>query len=187
MQNCKHKEQPLPDPIKGRPYIDWKECYHEGCHKKFTYDHQLIEHLKQVGAYTQGYHKIHQEYIWFNNFTPEKVLLNKITKCPVWICNKNLNGTEQVIEHFQRLGLEPFWQEGMDFSTKTQTEYPFNKDLKIYNIENCIVCLDNIPNLILDKCMHCCYCIDCFLSSTNASWIKKCPICKTFYDKVYPY
>jgi len=187
MQNCKHKEQPLPDPIKGRPYIDWKECYHEGCHKKFTYDHQLVEHLNQVGAYTQGYHKIHQEYIWYHKFTPEKVLLKNITKCPVWICNKNLNGTQQVIEHFQRLGLEPFWEEGMDFSTKTQTEYLFNKDLKIYNIENCIVCLDNKPNLILDKCMHCCYCIDCFLSSTNATWIKKCPVCNTFYDKVYPY
>ena len=24
--NISHKEQPLPDPVNGRPYIDWKEC-----------------------------------------------------------------------------------------------------------------------------------------------------------------
>lgn len=185
---CKHKEQPLPDPIKGRPFIDWNECYHEGCHKKFVNGEKLIDHLVSVGAYTPNYHKIHQEYIWFNKMTPEKVLVNNITKCPVWICNKNINGTQQVIEHFQRLGLEPFWEEGMDFSKKNkEIEYSFNKDLKIYNMDTCIICLDNKPNLILDECMHCCYCIECFLSSTNASWIKKCPICKVFYDKVYPY
>ena len=189
-----HKGQPLPDPITGRPYIDWKECYHEGCHKTFSYDHQLIEHLKQMGAYTQSYHKIHEIIVWQNKLTEDKVIESNMKKCPAFICQySDMNSTEEVIEHFRKLGIEPFWKRGLDLSSKNESgEYMFKKEVKIFNTDICVLCLENKPNIILDKCLHCCFCIDCFLLSTspesNVSWnILKCPICKTFYSKVYPY
>lgn len=187
-----HKGQPLPDPDAGRPYIDWKECYHEGCRKTFSYDFQLIEHLKQMGAYTQSYHKIHEDYVYQNKLTEDKVIALNMKKCPAYICQYNdMNSSAEVIEHFKKLGIPPFWKKGMDLSSKPLSgDYAFKKEIKIFNVDSCIVCLENKPNIILDKCLHCCFCIDCFLSSSTASsalWILKCPICKSFYSKVYPY
>jgi hypothetical protein len=190
-----HTGQPLPDPETGRPYIYWRECYHEGCHKKFTYEHELIEHLKYMGAYTKSYHKIHEDYVSINKLTEDKVIAKKMNKCPAYICNCTVNSPEEVIAHFRRLGIYPFWKKGMDFSSKSvNTNYEFDKNIKIFNVDTCIICLDNKPNIILDKCLHCCFCVDCFLSSNSSttnetipSSISKCPICKSFYSKVYPY
>jgi hypothetical protein len=189
-----HKGQPIPDPYIGRPYINWKECYHEGCHKKFCNEEKLIEHLKIMGVYTHSYHRIHEEIISQNKLTETEVYNKNMKVCPAWICQYNdIDSPKELIEHFQRLGLSPFFKKGMDFTSKVKVgNYVFTNEMKIYNFDSCIVCLDNKPNIILDKCLHCCYCIDCFLSITsptsNTTWdIQKCPVCKIFYSKVYPY
>jgi hypothetical protein len=189
-----HKGQPLPDPDTGRPYIDWKECYYEGCHKTFTHGHELIDHLKQMGAYTESFHKIHEDYVFQNNLTEDKVITCGMKKCPAYICQYlDIDSTQDVIEHFQKLGIEPFWKKGFDLSSKNMSsEYVFKKEIKIFNIDACVVCLKKKPNIIFDKCLHCCFCIECFLSSgslsTNSSRnILKCPVCKSFYSRVYPY
>ena len=46
-----HTGQPLPDPNLGRPYIDWKRCYHAGCNERFSSDGMLIKHLKEFKVY----------------------------------------------------------------------------------------------------------------------------------------
>jgi hypothetical protein len=188
-----HKGQPLPDPLTGRPYIDWKECYHEGCHIKFAYNNQLIDHLKIMGAYTASFHKIHEDYIAENELTEDKVIALGMSKCPAYICKYNdTDSPLEVIEHFKSLGIPPFWKTGMDLSSKKVNEYVFKKEVKIFNVDNCVFCLEKKPNVVFDKCLHCCFCIDCYLSITNpvsnVSWdTKKCPVCKMFYSKVYPY
>ena len=189
-----HKDQPLPDSDNGRPCIGWRECYYEGCHKTFSYEHELINHLQNLNAYIPSFHKIHEEIVLQNNLTEDKIIANNITKCPAYICNyDNINSAEEVIEHFQKLGIPPFWKKNMIITSKTKTtDYIFNKEIKIFNIDECIICLQNKPNIILDKCLHCCFCIDCFLSlaspPSSTSWnIKICPICRSIYSKVYPY
>lgn len=192
---CSHKGQPLPDPENGRPYIDWKECYHEGCHKKFNSEDELIKHLKNFSVYTPSYHRIHEIIVWQNKLTVEKIIEKNMTKCPAFICQyQNTNSVDEVIEHFQKLGIEPIWHKGLDFSKKpTETKYNFNSGTKIYNSDTCIICLENKANIIFDKCLHCLLCIDCYSMSrendnlSNYAWVSKCPFCKTFYNKVYPY
>jgi hypothetical protein len=188
-----HKGQPLPDPNSGRPYIEWKECYHEGCHKTFSTGEKLIEHLKNFQVYTPSYHRIHEIIVWNNKLTIDKIREQNITKCPAFICQyQHMNSTDEVIEHFQKLGIEPIWHKGLDFSVKQNQEvkYNFNPNTKIYDSDNCIICLENKANIIFDKCLHCLMCIDCYsmsCSSQDYSWVSKCPFCKSFYTKVYPY
>ena len=59
-----------------------------------------------------------------------------------------------------------------DFKKKMESNY------------NCIICLDNYRNCILEPCMHFSCCIKCVSSLPSNS----CPICRTecnYYTKIY--
>ena len=46
---------------------------------------------------------------------------------------------------------------------------------KIFKSDECIICMDNKPNILFCNCGHLCYCTECYkLKSLSA-----CPICKT--------
>jgi hypothetical protein len=183
--NKPHKGQPLPDSDLGRPYISWKQCMHENCKQNFTSGDKLVKHLKEFNVYTPSYHKLHEDIIKEMKLTEESIKTNKITKCPSWICKEQEFTTSlQLIEHFQKLGLEPFWKQGMSFSKSK--EYIFDKDKKIYFIKTCPMCMENNTNIIFNKCLHQCYCISCYDTYIKNSNILKCPICRTFNDKIYP-
>ena len=184
-KNPTHIGQPLPDPKLGRPYINWNMCYHQDCHKQFYSDNELIKHLKEFKVYTPNYHKLHEDIINEMKLTEDIIKQNNIRKCPSWICKESeFTSSEQLINHLQRLGIEPFWKKGMDLSKKE--DYAFNKELKIYDTKNCIICLDRNTNIIFDKCMHQCYCVECYNDYIKLNNTLKCPICRNFYNKIYP-
>ena len=54
---------------------------------------------------------------------------------------------------------------------KEEKEETIN-DLKTFNLEHCVICLDNIPNVLFCNCGHLCVCESCIKKFT------KCPICK---------
>ena len=51
------------------------------------------------------------------------------------------------------------------------------KNMKIYSVEECIICLSNLPNTIYAPCGHLCVCSDC-----NKELSKRCehncPLCR---------
>jgi hypothetical protein len=105
-----HKGNPLPDPINGRPKLNWCICTHSGCRKEFSYPSDLVNHLIKNNVYTKGYHLSHEESVCYNKLTPELVLTKKITKCPSWMCEiKSFNTPIDLIEHLKILGIQPFW------------------------------------------------------------------------------
>jgi hypothetical protein len=160
--NISHQGLPIPHSINGRPKIGWCECYYDGCHNKFESGQELIDHLKYYGCYTPNYHVCHEEIVLQNNkITPKYFIENKITTCPSWICkNKNFVSPEEVIEHFQELGIYPFWQEGITIKPKTGDINYLNKlDTKFYNSETCVICIDHKPSIINYPCLHHVYCI----------------------------
>jgi len=181
-----HTGQPLPDPVFGRPYIDWKRCYHENCHEQFPDDNCLIRHLKSFKVYTRNYHKLHEDMIKDLKLTEEKILSENIKKCPSLLCNETgITTPEDLIKHFQRLGLEPFWKKGMKF--KKKSDYVFNPEFKIFNVDECVICCEAKPNIILDNCLHCCFCVECYVQYIKYNYVTKCPVCRETYNKVYPY
>ena len=190
-----HLGQPIPDPIMGRPKLDWCVCQYKGCGKKFTKASQLTAHLQELNIYTPSFHLSHEESVQIHNFTPEKVLTLNITKCPSWLCDtKDFSTSQDLIKHFQILGIKPFWKQGMviengDYNEKLKNTLLNN--LKIYDVPKCVICLEGKANIIVSRCFHQVYCQDCVWvinkSSTNSSTISHCPICRGKADTFYPY
>jgi hypothetical protein len=183
-----HIGQPLPDPDIGRPYINYKKCMHRNCNKCFNKEEHLIKHLKEFKVYTPSYHKLHEDIITELELTEDKIKKDKIKKCPSWICKEpEFNTPEDLIKHFQKLGLIPFWKNGMIFDTDNDKEYQFNKNIKLFDTKKCIICLEKKPNIIFDSCMHSCYCAYCYDAYIKQNLTLKCPMCRGFYNKIYPY
>ena len=181
-----HIGQPLPDPEIGRPYISYQKCMHKNCNKWFYTDNDLIKHLKKYKVYTPSYHKLHEDIVQELQLTENKIKEDGIKKCPSWICKEpEFHSPEELITHFQKLGILPFWKSGMKF--EKENEYQFNKNIKLYDSKECIICLDNKTNIIFDRCMHSCYCISCFDKFIKLNSILKCPLCREFFNKIYPY
>jgi hypothetical protein len=180
-----HTGQPLPDPNEGRPYISWLKCQHTNCNKCFQTENELIKHLKEFKVYTPSYHKLHEDIVETLNLTENKIKTENITKCPAWLCKEsNFSSPDQLINHLRRLGIKPFWQVGMLFPDIE--EYKFKRDIKIYNTNECLICLENKTNIIFDKCMHQCYCLECYDEFIKNNEVLKCPLCRNFYNKIYP-
>lgn len=173
-----HEGYPLPDPTFGRPYINWLVCKHKDCNKKFRTYKDLIQHLKEYNRYTAYMHKEHENC----NITPEYIMENNLTSCPSYICNESekIFTSEELCEHFKILGIPPFWKPGMviDGLGKKTINKEFNK---IYSCEECVVCLDNVPEVIITPCQHHILCTNC------VNMLDKCPICKGNINMVFPF
>jgi len=181
-----HKGYPLPDPNKGRPYLDWLKCQYEGCNKTFPNVDDFIKHLKQEGSYTQSFHAMHEDIVWFLKLTPEKILNNNIKYCPSYICDmkQKIFTPQELCDHFKYLGIEPFWEKGMDLTKKSDN---FEKIIigsdKIFIANECVICLTNVPDIIYLPCMHN---ILCFYCSQNYS-DNKCPLCMKKIENKIPF
>lgn len=180
-----HSGQPIPDPEKGRPQLNWNYCQYNGCKKSFSSCSALVSHLIQCNAYTRGYHSSHEEGVKYNNLTEEKVINANITKCPSWMCEiKNFSSSQELIQHLQLLGIEPFWKKGMNFCIESSKRNILEvKPDKIYINESCVLCLDNHAEIIINRCGHQIYCIDCIDKSNKLN----CPICRGKVDMFLPY
>lgn len=171
--NTSHSYYPSVHPTKGRPKIEWLQCYHDGCMKKFSQPQDLIRHLTVMECYIPYYHKIHEEI----KLTPEIIRRDNITKCPSLICfEKEFDTPEGLINHFRDLGIEPFWTKGETVDNLNKT---YNLEFKksqlpiIHKESNCISCYKKEPNVIYSSCNHSFLCEDC-----NKKYKSSCPICR---------
>ncbi len=191
-----HIGQPLVDPINGRPHLTWKKCYYQNCGKEFKSALELVNHLIMCNTYTQGYHYYHELAIYEMQMTPEKVISENMLVCPSYACNHAKFDTPQhLIDHLVKLGLEPFWSSDMMVTDSNDSNTGIDRrnllDLmpKLYNNEQCIICLDDKPMVITGNCRHHVYCLRCFdevCKKTNLT-NQICPICKIKIDIYYPF
>jgi hypothetical protein len=180
-----HTGQPIPDPIKGRPQLDWGFCQYDGCKKSFSNCSGLVSHLIKCNVYTQGYHTSHEHGVNYNNLTIDKVINSNITKCPSWMCEiKNFGTAQELVQHLQLLGIKPFWKQGMTFCIESSKRkiLEIDPDKKYIN-DTCVLCLDNPAEIIINKCGHQVYCIDCVCKANKIN----CPICRGKVDMFLPY
>lgn len=190
----KHTGQPLPDPILGRPKLDWCKCSYKNCSQLFKTPIELTNHLIKNNVYTKGYHMSHEESVKSNDLTILKVCKNKIKKCPSWICKtKDFDSPEELINHLQVLGIKPFWHEGLIINNDDNDNNNVIKLLeeknKIFNTKYCLMCLEDSANILINKCCHQVYCIHCVgeLLKKSESLKLNCPICRGKIDNFYPY
>ncbi|CAH6419757.1 Hypothetical protein HVR_LOCUS834 [uncultured virus] len=185
IENTLHSsDYPRVDEERGRPYLNWKECYYDDCHLQFKSPEQLMNHLIKAGKYTARFHLQHELAVKWLNLSPEKVTEEKFTRCPSHICNKSnhIFTPEELCEHFKELGISPFWIPGARIH---KTEAPITLDDKCYNKiyadEDCSVCLNAQTSAILLPCYHNSTCLVC------SSKIGKCPICRSIIIRVIPF
>lgn len=177
-----HSGYPLPDPIKGRPHLQWCECYYEGCHTRYSSAEQLKNHLLQLGNLKAGFHQWHENAIQDLWLTPEKVMQSNMTKCPSYVCDKShhLFTPAELCEHFRELGLPPFWHPGDPIKSKSASKSLVGNLSKVYMGEECIICSEKRPSALLLPCNHCVICIGCYKP------MNKCPMCRQTISGALP-
>jgi len=181
-----HYGQPLPDSDLGRPHLMWCKCQHADCGKMFKKASDLVAHLVKNNVYTQGYHLEHENAVKRLDLTTEKVIEEKMFRCPSTMCNFISENPQQLIDHFQQLGIEPFWKVGMKI--EPQTSLICGMDLihkapKIFASNNCVICMDEVAQILINNCGHHVYCLGCFKICDK----NRCPICRNKVDKFWPY
>lgn len=187
-----HDNYPTIDPIKGRPHMGWLKCYHYEC--KYTSDNSdnLRKHLLKFDSYIPYFHKMHENIVKTMQLTPEKIFKEKIKICPSPICDERYEMTpSQLVRHFSRLGIEPFWHQNYVFDY----QHEINRSLSGKNIhrsENCLICLNKQPEILFLPCYHHCVCFSCFFTMikngksenyTNS----KCFLCNRSLSRIIPY
>jgi len=186
-----HTGIPLNDPELGRPMINWKKCYYDGCFKEFISSNDLIRHLEINKVYTKSFHFYHQLAVDTMNLTPQKIKNQNIDRCPSFCCyeyhDKKLT-PQQVIDHLDDLGIKPFFTGTRNIVSKTESKSNILDDyvnlqfLKIFSVMECIACYDNKSTIICVPCGHCVLCPKC----VNMFKKNTCPLCNCNYDYIVP-
>ena len=181
----RHDGYPIPDPVKGRPHIGWLECRHDGCNLIFPSGEMLINHLKSFKKYIPNMHKHHEYIVNKMKLTPDKIINNKMTKCPSYTCSNAhyIFTPDELCQHFKLLGIQPFWSPSQidqlpEKPNKSFIQLQLSK--KIYTTDKCILCLDKEPQVVFYPCCHHIYCFNC-ITITN------CPLCRQKIIDIFPF
>lgn len=189
-----HASYPIPDPEYGRPRLEWNECYHAHCHKRFASATELVYHLKENDSFVSGMHEAHEEAVRRYDLDKQKILSGNYTRCPSFICSKGtIDMTpEELIYHFTMLGITPFWEKGMNLMPDENIEENANGKLtqlsgKMYTMESvenvkCAICCDNEIQVIFLPCFHYYVCLNCSRAIGS-----DCPICRKQITHKLPY
>lgn len=171
-----HNNYPMVDEQNGRPQLGWVKCYHYGCNFRGNSADHLRNHLSECDAYTAYFHKMHENIVTEMNLIPEKVVADGLTKCPSPVCNKHnvIMKPEELIQHFKRLGISPFWKRGdkLDYDEENKREFNAVNQKPIFSCKKCVVCIDTHPTVLFMECNHHVVCMKC------SSGIEKCPMCQ---------
>ena len=183
-----HSGCPLPDREEGRPYLKWNYCAYSGCNSIFKSTSKLVEHLELMDCYKRNYHTIHEQIIKSLELTEDKILEENITKCPSTMCVEVINTPYDLITHFKKLGLEPFWKKGEELNM-IEVKYNYTLPNKIYETENiCYICYENEPNILYCECGHQVICSVCHLKFNKKNRnFKTCVICRKRNNIILPY
>lgn len=194
-----HADYPLPDPVLGRPHLNFLECKYDGCGQKFANTTDLMFHLCKNNAFVPFMHKAHEDIVAASGLSPETVRAQNITKCPSLICTaKHIRTCEDLCEHFKKLGIPPFWSPTAstptnDTTVNTTNDTNDNADIKPCAIIDaglkpgwykatktmCMRCKKDPVNTISLTCAHCTMCKACCLYGTRT-----CPQCKVYIANV---
>jgi len=181
-----HDGYPEVHPVRGRGRIGYHECFHTDCDFRSGCSDELRKHLKDHYCYTPYFHTAHEDMISSLNLTPEMVHEKKMTYCPSSICNnsvKDFKTSEALCEHLMLLGIEPFWQPGMQIEYESKApEVVVKADKPIYASDECLVCFDKHPDVLILDCHHYICCFDCFNYTKRV-----CPLCRTKITKHIAY
>lgn len=198
-----HESLPLPHPTLGRPTFDMKKCLCRGCNYTTFYNASLANHLHMnMPNFKDYYHCFHEELIQMNYITPDKIMLQNITKCPSLNCKIAYSIPEELIYHFEELGIIPFWYTGWkpkDFEDnanniklneiKVQDNINLKEIISINDEINddllCVCCLSNFKNAICIPCGHQVLCFNCYGEQIKKGK-KECVICRTKCDHIIP-
>jgi flavin-dependent dehydrogenase len=136
----------------GRPYFSDLKCLYPKCGEVFSNKSALVNHLNLYSKYIPSYHLYHEYYIdnIIRLFEQNKIY----DKCPLYSCKFYGN----LRDHFESLGLKPFWTPESKIMCADENCVKYN----ITESDNCIVCLENKPN-ILYECLHKCICDECYI------------------------
>ena len=189
-----HSKYPIPDPEHGRPRIEWNECYHAYCHKRFNSGNELVRHLQEYNAFTSGMHKAHEEVVDRLNLNEQTILSGRYTRCPSYVCSKGCQDMtpEELIYHFTMLGISPFWQKGMNLMQIAEKENEINISHNVVQLTGkmysntdvkCAICCENEIQIIFLPCFHYYICLHC----SEALNTNKCPICRKYIVHKLPF
>jgi hypothetical protein len=78
-------------------------------------------------------------------------------------------------------GKAPFYRVNKSAIKVLATPVDMSK-LKIYEVEECIICYSETPNIILVPCGHLCCCAGCYKALQTSGNAKSCPICRRKVD-----
>ncbi len=149
----------------------------------------LRRHLQQHKSFVPGLHLMHEKIVEQTELTPEKVLEYGLTSCPSVICNESerVFTPDELVDHFNALGIEPFWQKG---------ETPKPPNMNIYSLEGesrstfcfaedmvCSYCNTNRSDIICNRCRTTKICWDCARQYIHYSYDNlQCKECQNLYD-----
>jgi len=173
----------------GRPHIGWCVCNYSNCKAAFNNADELRKHLEQFQKHIWGLHMFHERVAQLNLLTPEKIKEYNMTKCPSLVCDQKDNTftPDELCHHFKILGIMPFWLPGMsiDYSTNQKTTKTLSDDafIKTHKNDECLICLENVPDIMFIPCYHNIICFNC----QQTSKIDKCPMCRMKIDIALPY
>ena len=164
----KHIGYPI-DPMYGRPNYNSGKCYYEGCDFNTFETNKFDLHLmKNVNGFKHNFHSDHASII---DKIKNKINSNNINfKCPVKICKYE----GDMSQHLKELGFAPYWKPGDKFDWGHLDKLSEIESFKIYTSDNCMICMDSIPDVLLD-CGHkvmCMKCMDKYLTDKT-----ECIIC----------
>jgi len=197
-----HSGYPEVHPEHGRVTLGLCECYYKGCHKKFSSEFSLENHLNSVITnFVPKFHSSHANLMLNSAYVLEK----KLTRCPSFICDKKhiVFTPEQLVYHFEELGIPGFWYKGwkpivkidvvkeellaknkkkeaLEYNEKSSnakitlvSEHPYiSSDAE--NDTTCLCCCDAKSNVVFTKCGHQSVCWECYKKLQKA----ECLLCR---------
>jgi hypothetical protein len=118
MQSRKrHEGYPMPHPQLGRPRLKMLTCLYPQCRRVFATEFDLDNHLRaeRQGAHVPRFHRSHHDFAISNGLTPEWIRSHHMVMCPSLVCAQHgqpFDTPDDLIYHFEQLGIESFWQPG---------------------------------------------------------------------------
>lgn len=173
-----HDKYPEVDPELGRARISHLRCRHTTCSFVAETNNEMRDHLRERQCYTPYFHTMHENAIAALRLTPEKVVAEGLNFCPSPICDRKgeTMTPEDLCEHLTLLGIEPFWQPGMQFDYLSELpKLEIKSSMPIYRSKKCLYCYEKKPSVLFMNCNHNICCFKCFHKIKD----KRCPVCYT--------
>ena len=151
--------------------------------QRFAHDIYKIKECCKDTYFYKGYYKHYLKPFQivfigeFSHFLSEEDLLQieRDARLNEEAYIREMNNTPPNFLELEAQGID--WRTGNYFYSEHEEEKEKEEELTIndfrtFKIEQCVICLDNTPNVLFCNCGHLCVCKTCIMNFTN------CPVCK---------